>query len=102
MSRPLPRFTATDPAAQSALDQLVTWLNALRAVGWREGVRKTGVALTTSNTAVYHGLGYEPSVVCALKLNANATVYVDTTHADPTNYVNVKASAAVTATLHIE
>lgn len=61
------------------------------------GIIKTGLVLTTSNLEVSHQLGRVPTVVLPVKLSAGAVVYSDTAHADPRNFVYLKASATVTA-----
>ncbi len=61
------------------------------------GIIKAGLSLTTSNLEVSHQLGRVPSILLAAKLSGNAVVYSDTVHADPRNFVYLKASATVTA-----
>lgn len=89
-------------AIQHAWDEIVSaWNLAREARLFFDGVEKTGVALTTANTEIYHGLGRIPTRLLATKLNANATVFTDTPHVTPRTHIYVKASAAVTANLVI-
>lgn len=57
------------------------------------------VTLTTTDTAVRHGLGRSNVRYIELGKNAGATVFTGAAHSDPTNYINLKASATVTVTL---
>lgn len=65
------------------------------------GVLKEGLILTTGNTEVPHNLGRVPRYAVAVLLSANAVVFSDTAHADPRNYIYLKASAACTANVLI-
>lgn len=91
-----------DSEVAEALDKLITLTNNMLKAGlFHSGTIKSGVALTTSDTPVYHGLGRVPTICMPTYLTANAVVYVVTPHGDPRNYINVRASASVTASLLI-
>lgn len=100
---------ATSQAVPQGQDELVRAVTRLidleneRAKGGvsHSGVLKEALALSTANTEVYHGLGRAPRFVLGVMLSANAVVFVDTPHGDPRNFVNLKASAAVTANVLI-
>lgn len=63
------------------------------------GVVLADLALTTSNREVAHNLGRVPTIVLAVKLGAAGSVYTDTPHVDPRNFINLKASATLTASV---
>lgn len=96
------RGSEAAPAAQTDLILAVTRLIDLVNDQAKDGVAHSGVlkeavALTTSNTEVFHGLGRAPRFVLGVMMNANAVIFSDTPHGDPRNFINLKASAAVTA-----
>ena len=81
-----------------AVKRLVDRLNDQSRAGLvHSGIIKTGLALTTANLEVSHQLGRVPSIVLPVKLGGNAVVYSDTAHADPRNFIYLRASATVTA-----
>ncbi len=57
------------------------------------------LALTTVNTAVRHGLGGPPRGWIPVKLTAVVTIYSDTAHPEPTEWIYLKSSAAATVSL---
>lgn len=93
------------PEAQQDVLEAIQRLTDLANDDARAGLATSGrlvtVTLGTGNTEVAHLLKRVPVFVFPVLLGANAVVYVDTAHADPRNFVNVKASATVTATLLI-
>jgi hypothetical protein len=93
------------PEAQQDQLEAIQHLTDLANDQARQGLTHSGrlvtVTLDTTNTEVAHLLGRVPAFVFPVLLGAAATVYVDTPHGDPRNYVNVRASVAVTATLLI-
>jgi hypothetical protein len=87
-------------------DKVDRALQAL-AQGLREGERGLlagavlveDVALTTSETRVFHGLGEPIRGWFPVRKSANAVVYEGTASSTPAAYINLRASAAVTVTL---
>jgi hypothetical protein len=92
--------------AEAEQDQLeaIQRLTDLANEQARAGLSHSGVvladlALTTASREVAHNLGRVPTIILALKLGAPGVVYSDTPHADPRNYVYLKASATLTASV---
>jgi len=87
--------------ALEAIQRLTDLANDDARAGLTHSGRTVTVTLGTSNTEVAHLLDRVPTIIFALKKNANAVVYTDTEHADPRRFAYVKASATVTVTLLI-
>lgn len=81
--------------------RIVDQLNAQAKAGISHSGVMLAVSLTTSNLEVFHGLGRAPTIALPVLLGANAVVYSDTVHPDPRNYIYLRASAAVNATVLI-
>lgn len=94
--RALLRPTGKDDSVD-ALARLVDAFNNLAQAGIFHGGIIRDLALTTSNLEVRHDLGRVPTIWMPLSLNANAVVYCDTSHDYPREYINLRASASVTA-----
>jgi hypothetical protein len=92
------------PEAQQDLLEAIQRLTDLANEQARAGLSHSGVvladlALTTSNREVAHNLGRVPAIVLALKLGAAGSVYSDTPHANPRNFLYLKASVTLTASV---
>lgn len=61
--------------------------------------RTVVAAIGTTDTRVYHGLGFQPHGYLIAGLSADARVWRGTDDGQQTAYLNLKASAPVTATL---
>lgn len=86
---------------REATQNLVDTLNNQGKAGLsHSGVEKT-LALTTSDQEVYHGLDRVPTRWFSVAQNAAGSVFSVTAHADPRKYINLRASATMTATVLI-
>lgn len=89
-----------NPELDRVLNEIIGLVNRLEriVVGIENVILKQ--PLTTSNTRVRHGLGRRPRGFLVTRKNANAVVYSDTEETvDPANWIQLKASATVTADL---
>lgn len=86
---------------KEAVQRLVDLLNAQAADGVSHSGVLKAVDLTTANLEVSHQLGRVPTYYYPVALTANAVVYSDTAHADPRNFIYLRASAACSATVLI-
>lgn len=86
---------------REATQNLVDNLNNQGKAGLsHSGVIKT-LSLTTSDTEVFHGLSRVPTICHAVMQNAAGSVFTVTPHADPRNYINVRASGTMVANVLI-
>jgi hypothetical protein len=89
------------PQGEDELAVAVSRLVDLANDSAREGVSHSGVVkealvLTTGDTEVHHGLARTPRFVIEVLRAVDGRVYVATAHADPRNFVYLRASAAGT------
>jgi hypothetical protein len=89
-----------NPETDRALSTVAEALSALAALPANAGAPAiVSQALTTSDTRVYHGLGRAPLGWLVCGQTADATVYEVSTSDAPSEYINLRASASVTARL---
>jgi hypothetical protein len=86
---------------REAVQNLVDNLNSQGKAGLsHSGVVKT-VTLGVTDLEIYHGLGRVPTFCYPVMQSALGTVAAVTPHADPRNYINVRASVPMTANVLI-
>jgi hypothetical protein len=90
-----------DKDVQDAIQRLVDLINEQAKGGLAHSGIVKSVTLTTANLEVAHLLERVPSFVVPVGQNTGAVIYSDTVHADPRNYIYLRATAAVTVQMLI-
>jgi hypothetical protein len=80
-----------------AIQRLVDLINDQARGGLSHSGVVLAVTLGTGNLEVGHQLGRVPSFTFPVGQNSGAVIYSDTPHPDPRNYINLRATAAVSA-----
>lgn len=93
------RQVTSDRDLQLIQDNVANALAPLQAQPMVGGNVVTSVSLTTSTTAVPHGLNHTPQYFSILDLTANATV--SRAQASDSRFIYLKASASCTATVWV-